>query len=383
MLIEVIDPSRSVQRSLGALVAGADGRLSLSVPPARAEAGESLRTGRFISPGWVDLHAHVYHAVTPISVDPDRAGLDQGVHLLVDAGSAGAYTLPGLVEFVHPRSHTEIRAWINIGAHGLVHLRETSRPEFMDVDAAIGAIADAGGFVCGVKVRASGAIVGSMGLLPLELGRLVARETGLPLMVHIGEAPPLVEDVLELLDAGDVVTHCFHGKVGAPWRSDGSPAKPLGRALDRGVLLDVGHGAASFSAAVARRAVTAGHSPHSISTDVHVRNIAGPVHDLATVMTKMLTCGMPLAAVIAAVTTSPRAAIAAEEPWIGADGTIRHATVFDVTGSAPATRTYVDSDGATQEPALHIVPVATIADGAWRDCRRPQTVTPDHRHTAR
>src|SRR6185437_13411211 len=97
-----------------------------------------------------------------------------------------------------------------------------------------------------------------MGLLPLQLGRLVARTAGLPLLVHIGEAPPLIEDVLDLLDAGDVITHCFHGKVGGPWQPDGRPVPALARALDRGVLLDVGHGAASFSFAVAERAIAAG-----------------------------------------------------------------------------------------------------------------------------
>lgn len=365
MTIGVIDPGGSTDAALGELTALADGRYSLS-PVAPASSGD--RPNRFIGPGWVDLHAHVYNAVTPISVDPDRVGLDDGVHLVADAGSAGAFTLPGLIEYVRPRAQTQIRSWINIGSHGLVHLRETSQSSYIDVDATIAAIEAARDTVCGVKVRSSGAIVGDMGLQPLQLARLVARETDLPLMVHIGEAPPLIDDVLDLLDAGDVVTHCFHGKTGTPWKPDGSPTPALHRALDRGVLLDVGHGAASFSQDVARRAISAGFGPTSISTDIHIRNVTGPVYNLATVMTKLLDCGLSLPDVVTAVTDAPRRAISAETPWRTPEGSVLHATVFDVLDVAPPSRSYRDAGGVEGHPTAHIVPVATIVDGVWRDC---------------
>jgi dihydroorotase len=182
-------------------------------------------------------------------------------------------------------------------------------------------------------------------------------------MVHIGEAPPLIEDVLDLLGDGDVVTHCYHGKTGHPWRADGRPSPALDRALDRGVRLDVGHGAASFAADVARRAIAAGFPPHSISTDVHVRNIRGPVHDLPTTMTKLLACGMPLDDVITAVTDAPRETLRAPEPWLTEDGVVRHATVFRLTGAPPPHRGYEDARGIALDPAAHIVPVATVSDG--------------------
>lgn len=365
MTIGVIDPDGLTDTAIGELTANADRLFSLS--PA-SPTSSAIHPTRFIGPGWVDLHAHIYNAVTPISVDPDRVGLDDGVHLLADAGSAGAFTLPGLIEYVRPRAQTQIRSWINIGSHGLVHLRETSQASFIDVDATITAIEAARDTVCGVKVHSSGAIVGDMGLQPLQLARLVARETGLPLMVHIGEAPPLIDDVLDLLDPGDVVTHCFHGKTGTPWRSDGTPSPALARALDRGVLLDVGHGAASFSHDVALRAISAGFRPSSISTDIHIRNVDGPVYNLATVMTKLLDCGLSMADVIAAVTTAPRRAITAETPWRTPEGTLLHATVFDVLDHAPPSREYRDAGGVTAHPAQHIVPVATIINGVWRGC---------------
>lgn len=327
----------------GARLVERDGALHLDAAAAAPD------DAPYLSPGWVDAHVHVYDGVTQTGIEPDRAGLDAGVHVVGDAGSAGEGTLRGLIEYVLPRFRTEVRIWLNIGSHGLVHLRETASPEFIDVDATLAAVRAYRDRICGIKVRSSGLIVGSMGIAPLQLGRCVAREAGLPLMVHIGEAPPPIDDVLDLLDGGDVVTHCFHGKPGYPWNSDGTPVPALARALERGVLLDVGHGAASFDAGVAGRAVAAGFAPHSISTDLHARNVDGPVYSLAAVTTKMLALGMPLQKIVRAVTDVPRAMLGASRPWIADDATVRHATLFRVANDAAHGR--------------RIEPFAVIVDG--------------------
>lgn len=296
------------------------------------------------------MHAHVYDGVTHISIAPDRAGVNAGVHVIGDAGSAGEGTLRGFIEYVLPTARTEVRIWLNIGSHGLVHLRETAAPEYMNVPATLAAVREHRAQICGIKVRSSGLIVGSMGLTPLELGRRVAREAGLPLMVHIGEAPPDIDDVLDRLDGGDVVTHCFHGKPGYPWNPDGTPSPALARALGRGVLLDVGHGAASFDLGVAGRAIAAGIFPHSISTDLHVRNVDGPVYSLAAVMTTMLSLGMPLPEIVRAVTQTPRSIMGADRSWLADDATVRHATLFRLSDHTIA-------------PRQRIEPVAIVVDG--------------------
>jgi dihydroorotase len=357
--VAVIDPGPAGQRSATL----APGPAGLTLAPGRG-VGDDV----YLSPGWVDLHAHVYDGFTSLSVPPDVAGLSRGVHLLADAGSAGEATIDGFARYLVPSARTGLRAWLNIGSHGLVHLREVSDLAWIDVDRTLAAIARHPGLICGVKVRSSGAIVGGAGLQPLELARLVAREAALPLMVHIGEAPPPVGDVLDRLDEGDVVTHCFHGKVGRPWRPDGSPSGPLRRALERGVRLDTGHGRASFSFEVAERAIGSGWLPGSISTDLHVRNIAGPVHDLATTMTKLLGCGMGLPDVVAAVTAHPRRVLACEEPWLGEGGLIRHATVFRVADGAPGRGPYADAGGLLRDFDRHVIPLAAIVNGRLLPC---------------
>ncbi len=61
--------------------------------------------------------------------------------------------------------------------------------------------------------------------------------------------------------------------------------------------MDVGHGQGSFDWTVAERAAAIGMWPDTISSDLHSGNVDGPVHDLAHVMSKFLTLGMPFSRV--------------------------------------------------------------------------------------
>lgn len=319
----------------------------------------------YLSPGWIDLHTHVYDGVTQLSVTPDEAGLKTGVHMVIDAGSAGEATLAGFRKYIVPRYETEVRAWLNISSIGLVHLREVSDLSLINIDRTVQAITDNRDFICGVKVRASGAIVGSMGLQPLQLAILAAHEADLPVMVHIGEAPPIADDVLDLLRSGDVVTHCYHGKIGKPWKDEGLPSAAMLRAIEKGVRLDIGHGAASFNYDVCKKAISGGWMPFTISTDVHIRNINGPVYDLATTMTKLMHCGMKLEDVIAAVTTAP-ADVLRQTDWCNLDGILHRATLFRVTNQPVQNRAYRDAQGNEIVPNQIIEPIAIITQGEYR-----------------
>jgi predicted amidohydrolase len=57
-------------------------------------------TGKIVTAGLVDMHAHVYKHATPLGLDADEFCLGRGVTTVVDAGSAGATTFDGLRHFV-------------------------------------------------------------------------------------------------------------------------------------------------------------------------------------------------------------------------------------------------------------------------------------------
>ena len=128
-------------------------------------------------------------------------------------------------------------------------------------------------------------------------------------MVHVGEPPPLYDEILEVLDPGDVVTHCFNGKAGGSIIEDEDLFALAERCAGEGIRLDVGHGGASFSFKVAEVAIARGLMPFSISTDLHNRSLDSPVWDMGTTMSKLLAVGMPFEKVVEASTLAPMSVI--------------------------------------------------------------------------
>jgi dihydroorotase len=79
------------------------------------------------------------------------------------------------------------------------------------------------------------------------------------------------------------------------------------------VWFDVGHGAGSFSYAVAERALAQGFLPDSISTDLYADNIVAPVVSLLSTAEKFLKLGLTLEQVLARITSRPAQAIGTAE----------------------------------------------------------------------
>ena len=148
----------------------------------------------------------------------------------------------------------------------------------------------------------------------------------LPVMAHIGETHTPLEDLLPVLRPGDVITHCFHGREGGILDEKGRVLPDVLAAVDRGVHLDVGHGAGSFSFDVAERALKQELLPGTISSDLHQFNIHGPVFDLATTLSKFLHLGLTLEQVITRVTSHPAKTFG----FAGGLGTLREGAEADV-----------------------------------------------------
>ncbi len=93
----------------------------------------------------------------------------------------------------------------------------------------------------------SSSVVGENGITPLARAKAIQQENDdLPLMVHIGNNPPNLDEIADLLSSGDIITHCYNGKPNRILNPAGELRSSITRALQRGVRLDVGHGTASF-----------------------------------------------------------------------------------------------------------------------------------------
>src|SRR5690606_32087661 len=289
------------------ILVGKDGNISaigksLNAP---AEVERIDGKGAWISPGWVDLHVHIWHGGTDISIRPSECGAERGVTTLVDAGSAGEANFHGFREYIIEPSRERIKAFLNLGSIGLVacnRVPELRDIKDIDLDRILECYAENSEHIVGLKVRASHVITGSWGVTPVKLGKKIAKILKVPMMVHVGEPPALYDEVLDILGPGDVVTQCFNGTSGSSSMEEEDLFNLAERCAGEGIRLDIGHGGASFSFKVAEAAIARGLLPFSISTDLHGHSMNFPVWDLATTMSKLLSVNMPFENVIEAVT---------------------------------------------------------------------------------
>ncbi|KAK6964983.1 deacetylase Atu3266-like isoform X1 [Biomphalaria glabrata] len=285
-------------------------------------------SGCIVTPGLIDIHVHAYEYATPLGINVDRTCLAKGVTAVVDAGSAGASTFPGLRKFIAEKSKTRVYSFLHIVQHGLASAGcvmkdsggECDSLNAIRADECIQTINENRDMIVGVKLRL-GTPISNNGQNEEEAYRRAlqaSRTCGVPLMVHHSMSSIGHGDVGKLscpgdLRAGDIYTHCFHGHSCSIVDDTGAISKHCLEAKTRGVLFDIGHGQGSFMWSVAEKCIAGGFLPDTISTDLHSGDIHGPAYDLLCVMSKLLHVGMGLEQVIAAVTSTPARAIGKEK----------------------------------------------------------------------
>lgn len=306
----LIDPAQGIHALKD--IAFSDGCVStVSDDIPTSEARDVINAdGCYVTPGLIDLHVHVFHGVSHFGIEPDPTCLARGATTVVDAGSAGADTFPGFRKYVIDVSDTRILAQLNISSQGMLtrEIGELDNPDYADVDKACRMIEQHRDIILGVKVRLTReSIVGERaGMQPLHKAREAADAAGLPMMVHPQDAwCQSIDDILAVMGKRDILTHCFHDMACGILDENGKIRDSVHAAIERGVIFDVGHGAGSFSWDVVEKAMEQGIEPTTISSDLHVYNINGPVYDLINVVNKFHYLGMSLDDALAKVTSVP------------------------------------------------------------------------------
>jgi dihydroorotase len=314
---EVVDPGGGHEGLLDVAVAlGRIAAVERDIPE-KAASRTIGASGMLVLPGLVDLHSHTFHGFSFWGVDPDPIATRTGVTTWNDAGTPGALTIEGFRRHIVDEASVRVTAYINIANIGLVGENyETANLEYCDVEILRRAVERHRDCVLGVKVRIGTPTVGDTGVESLRRAIQAGEECGLPVMVHIAMAPPSVDEVLDLLRSGDICTHSFTGLTMKIVDEEGRLRDSARRALDRGVLLDIGHGTGSFAFTSAEALLAQGVRPDTISTDLHQQSVYGPMFDLPTTMTKFLHLGMSLSDVARAVTVRP-AQVLGLEPEVG------------------------------------------------------------------
>ncbi|HXP04860.1 MAG TPA: amidohydrolase/deacetylase family metallohydrolase [Stellaceae bacterium] len=363
----IIDPANG--RDEIADIAFADGKVAaigLNLPDHGSRVVNVA--GKIVTPGLIDLHTHVYWGGTSLGVDAAEIARKSATATFVDAGSSGPGNFHGFRRHVIEPSPVRILPILNISHAGIfafattVMIGECADLRLLDPRDCVRVIAANRDLIVGVKVRVGRTAGGNSGIAPLDMALEVAEEVGLPVMAHLDHPPPSRLEVLSRLRRGDILTHCFRPFPNAPAAPDGRVREEVAAARERGIVFDIGHGGGSFGFRTAEAMLSAGFLPDVISSDVHQLSVNGPAFDQITTMSKLLSLGMELSAVIRASTAAPAASIGRKDLGHLGIGAIGDASVIEL---AEGVFDYRDVLGETRKGRQRLSASGLVLSGKW------------------
>ena len=329
---------------------------------------------KLITPGLIDLHGHFYHGGSGSAVHADQSCLSAGVTTGVDAGSAGFLNYGAMRDYVFPAHRTRLLAFLHIGAVGLAANRVLGGGlqdlRIIDVDRTADTIKGNAGFLFGVKVRMElNAVAYWNAAEAMRLARAAADQSGSRLMVHVSGTPIPLPQVLEFMGPGDVCTHAFNGNPESILDRQDRIRPEVRAAVERGVIMDLGHAGVHCDVEVVKAALAQGLPPDTISTDIHIAPPGRKVYLMNDLVSKFHALGMSLNDAVAASTLRPAQVLGLEDT-IGSlvPGMSGDAAVYDLREGRFV---WHDMAGHNVEGKVRLDTFLTVRNGAvaWREGR--------------
>ncbi|OGB92071.1 MAG: hypothetical protein A2Z31_00455 [candidate division NC10 bacterium RBG_16_65_8] len=322
-------------------------------------------SGLLVTPGLVDCHVHAFRWGHLISLDVDPVSSQSGVTTFVDGGSVGSLHFMAFRRFVIDHVRSNLYALLNVSAVGQtvdglkgVDAWENDDLRFLHLDSAVEIVEKHRDRIVGIKVRIH---TGLASLLPMAAARALANAVDLPLVVHVMKAPPVFQDLLPYLKAGDVVTHMYHPGPGCLVDGHGKIAPEYLEARKRGVLFDTGTARFHTCHPVARAAIAEGFLPDTISTDLCLTNYQHITIDMPTTLTKFMALGLSLEQALQRATIEPARSLPVERGHGRlAEGLAADLALFAVESGEFS---YEDFFGNTLQAGRRLVCRGTIKDG--------------------
>ena len=171
-------------------------------------------TGSYLTPGWIDIHVHVYGTLG--FADPDSIGVCQGVTSYVEAGGPGIGTLDEFLALLEGRTKTTLYAGPYIRPLGILGLN------FIESDVrTLTNIPIADGSISIRRIRACCATSRSARSAATAMGRTrsardsrkssTCRFTPISANTSFSRAMSSAYEIYRVSEAGDIVTHVYHG----------------------------------------------------------------------------------------------------------------------------------------------------------------------------
>jgi dihydroorotase len=341
--------------------------------------------GAIVTPGFIDMHVHVYEWVTNFGVPADAAGIQSGATTIVDQGSSGAWTFGGFKAFIADPAKTDVRAFVSINVAGALQggMEGTTlhNPKMVDFDTFARIAEQHPYLIRGIKCHGESGGFSHWGTEVLGRAAEAGRTLGLPLYVHTGELFPVDEahrpnpstvmgQVVPFLKSGDILAHVYSTMPDGIMSVNEDVPGWMFEARAAGVLFDLGHGV-NLSFRIARKMIEKGIFPDTLGSDVH--GDFNSYHDFTILdysliggLNKMVALGMPLVACVRALTATPAAALG--DAAIGHLGVGARANVT-LLRKVEGAWTFVDSRGERLAVRERLLPDLVVLDG--------QIMTPD------
>jgi len=318
----VLDASQKIDRMMDvAIRQGKIAALQADIPSTDSAEVFDAR-GRILTPGLVDIHAHV----RPAELSAEQV-LSGGVTTVVDAGSRGADGILDMIA-VSNSAPNRVRVLINVSRLGNQADGELLRYSSVDPEAARASIRTHRNVIVGVKARLSRQYAGDHDLDGVRRSHEITQGFGIPLMIHIGDTRSPLPDILALLHPGDIVTHMFSPPPNGMLDANGRVLQQVRDARQRGILFDVGNGRnGHITWEVAERALAQDFLPDTITSDLNGAGLTDQVFNFPNVLSKFLLLGMSLDQVIARGTVNSARAI----PALKGLGTLQVGSTADIS----------------------------------------------------
>ena len=264
--------------------------------------------GCVVTPGLVDHHAHLY-PLAGIGIPAESVCFSSGVTAAVDAGSTGCATYRKYRPFLE-QTRLTIRPYLHVSPLGLSTLPgalEDVNPAVFDEGALRELFSEYGGELVGLKLRTSAPIVKELGYEPLRQTVRIAERLGVSVMVHCTDPPGPMDELLDILRPGDVLTHMYMNIGSTILDSRGRVSAAAKAARERGVLFEAADARAHFGFSTAEAAISEGFWPDFIGTDLTIlsMHLRPTSFNLAMQISRYVYLGIPFYEVIRRCTVNP------------------------------------------------------------------------------
>ena len=327
-------------------------------------------SGCIVSPGLIDFHLHL-SPLAEIGVCGEAACFPSGVTTVVDCGSAGVGTYEGHRPAL-AASRLDVYTFLHVCSAGLAtgSYLENPDPQYFNKRKIIDSFKKwQNQELIGLKIRQGKEIVGSLGLEPLKETINIAEELNVPVMVHCSNPPGMMDEILNLLRSGDILTHAFQDQGSSILGKDGSISEAAKSARERGVIFDVANANIHFSFEVAKQAISEGFLPDTISTDLTTRSLylRPNVFNLLHVISKYLNMGMSLRQVFERCTVAPARIIG--KPGVTGELVVGNTADIAIIRKIQQNVVFGDRAGQIMKGTSYFKAMATVKDGliVYRD----------------